>query len=150
MRRPTDLYEAHAWHRAVLAIIGDAQGVEAHRVLGEAIVAGDANVRIAEDEIKSGWFKRRLRKGCPWVPVRIWIHQVIDDAGELLEPERFACSVDGRAADPVEQWPRVCMSPIAEHEFEYLTALRAWQRVNEPEAWDPLKPVDLTRTAIEE
>jgi hypothetical protein len=98
---------------------------------------------------EAGWWQIRLvRKGC-WVPVRTWLEQDIGDDGELLSPDVLKCTVDGAEKDPRDVWQWICTRPIAEHEFLYLTDLRAWQRVNEPDAWDPYKPVDMTETPIE-
>ncbi len=102
-----------------------------------------------EGEAEAGWFKMRMVAGGPWIPVRIWLEQEVED-GELIAPEIMRGTVDGIAIDPRDVWDRCCDSPIAEHEWKYLTALRTWQKINEPELWDPYRPVDMTRTAIEE
>lgn len=105
---------------------------------------------VQEDQPEAGWWKRRMIKRGAWVPVRIWLEADVGDDGELLGPEVLKCTVDGEIVDPRDVWQFCCTRPIAEHEFRYLTDLRAWQRVHEPEAWDPYKPVDMTETAIEE
>lgn len=108
-----------------------------------------ARDEIREGDPEAGWWKMRLIRRGAWVPVRIWIEQEIDDAGELLAPQVVKCTVDGEVKDPREVWQWCCTRPIAEHEFDYMTALRAWQRINEPEAWDPYRPIDMTETPIE-
>lgn len=115
-----------------------------------AAMANDGRPPCFEDQAEAGWWKMRFVKRGPWVPVRIWLEQEIGDDGELLSPEVLKCTVDGEVRDPLEIWTRCWDRPIAEHEFRYLTDLRAWQRVHEPEAWDPYKAVDMTETAIEE
>lgn len=105
---------------------------------------------IHADQPEAGWYKTRLVKRGAWVPVQIWLVQDIGDDDELLSDEVLKCTVDGAEKDPRDVWQWCCRHAIAEHEFRYLTALRAWQRINEPEAWDPYKAVDINRTAIEE
>jgi hypothetical protein len=104
---------------------------------------------VHENDPRPGWWKMRIVKKGPWVPVKIWLEQDIDEGGELLGPEIVRCLVDGSSWDPRDAWLYCCNVPIAEHEFQYLTALRAWQRINEPELWDPYKPVDISQTPIE-
>lgn len=109
-------------------------------------LAGKA-VEVTHDP-QPGFFKRRLRPKCCWVPVRIWMRQETDDAGDLISDEKLLCTVDGEPRDPGDQWTYCCTDPISEREFNYLTRLRAWQRVNAPEEWDPFTPIDHTRTPI--
>jgi hypothetical protein len=104
---------------------------------------------VIEQDPQAGWYQIRLAKRGPWVPVRIWLEQETGDDGELLGPEILKCTVDGEEKDPRDVWQWCCTRPIAEHEFRYLSALRSWQKVNEPEAWDPYRQVDMTETPIE-
>jgi hypothetical protein len=108
-----------------------------------------AREEITEQDPQAGWWQIRLVKRGPWVPVRIWLEQEIGECGELLSPEVLKCTVDGAEKDPREVWQWCCTRPIEEHHFRYLTALRAWQRVNEPDRWDPYKAVDMAETPIE-
>lgn len=128
MRTPTSIEAQFAFHRRALA---------------------GARDTIVEDLPEVGFWKMRLVKRGAWVPVRIWLEQEIGDDGELLAPEVVKCTVDGAEKDPREVWQWCCTRPIAEHEFRYMTALRAWQRVNEPDAWDPYRAIDMTETTIE-
>lgn len=112
-------------------------------------IAGE-NPPVHVDEPRAGWFKIKLKTRCCWVPVRIWLEQETDEAGELIAPEVLKCTVDGELRDPCQVFNWCCRQVIEEHEFRYMTALRLWQRVNEPEAWDPYRPIDMTETPIEE
>jgi hypothetical protein len=113
-------------------------------------IAG-APQQLSENDPQCGWYKMRLCNRGPWVPVAITLDREIDEeTGELLSPEVIRCTVDGDAKDPIDVWSWCCTRPIAEHEFNYLTALRQWQRIHEPHLWDPYKPVDMTETPIEE
>lgn len=111
-------------------------------------IAGRAQA-IHEGEPNAGWYQTRLVARGPWVPVRIWLEQPVDDAGELEGPEILRCTVDGEIKDPVAVWVHCADRPIAEHYFAYMAALRSWQKINEPELWDPYQPVDINRTPIE-
>ena len=122
--------QLYAWHTAAVAA-GETGGPEIHG-----------------DEPQCGWFKCRLsKKGC-WVPARIWVAQVTDADGELTEPAVMHCEVDGDRKDPGERWTWICSNPITLREFEYLTRLRRWQRVNAPHEWDPMRPVDHLSTPV--
>jgi hypothetical protein len=129
MRQPTPIADSLAFHRRALA---------------------GAREEIREQDPECGFWKMRLSKRGCWVPVWIWLEQEIGDDGELLRPEVLKCTVDGQEKDPREVWQWCSQRAIDEPEFRYLTALRSWQRINEPEAWDPYRPIDMTETAIEE
>jgi hypothetical protein len=104
---------------------------------------------VIESEPQAGWYQLRRVKRGPWLPVKIWLVQEAGDDGELLAPEVLKATLDGDEIDPRDVWQWCCTHPIASHHFDYLTALRAWQRINEPDRWDPFKPVDMTETPIE-
>lgn len=127
IRRPTSSAAAYAWHRAAIA---------------------DGNDRLeitVTGEPECGWFKRKLVKGGPFVPARIWLDQWIDEAtGELLDDERLQCEVNGQYADAEEQWPWLCGNVITEAEYNYLTARNAyaaWYSPDEPAA-NPRQAID--------
>jgi hypothetical protein len=95
-------------------------------------VYGDPDVACTE-EPQCGWFKRRLVKGGPYVPARIWMFQWADDeSGDLVADEVLQCEVDGERADVNDQWPWLMSIPIAEHEFRYMEAVRLHCQVFEP------------------
>lgn len=126
MRHPTPIDELYAWHSAA--------------------IAGKSPTVTSDPQC--GWFKVPLVKGATPVPARIWCEQKIE-AGELIEPERLVCEVDGIARDPEEQWPWLCKRPIRVTEFEYLTQLRRWQRVNAPDEYAAARePVDHLSTPV--
>ncbi len=103
IRRPTSLASSLAWHRA--AVTGEEP--PRHDGLPEC-----------------GWFKRRMIKGGPWVPVRIYLARQIDSAtGELTEDERLRCEVEGLdGGDPAEHW--TYLTPITREEFNHLVDYR--------------------------
>jgi hypothetical protein len=112
MRQPTSTAEAYAWHRAALA--GDEPATD--------------------DTPQCGWFKRKMVRGGPWVPARIWLFSEIDDAtGELVTDEILQAEVGGRFADPEDLWPWVCGNPISEQDYRFLEATADWSRRNAPD-----------------
>lgn len=91
-----------------------------------------------------GFFKRRLVKGGPWVPVAIWIEAERDEAGDLLSDEVVKCTVDGRLVDVDSHWTYCAGSPITEAEFDYLSRVSSYAKASdkrEPLA-NPRKPID--------
>lgn len=101
-------------------------------------------------EVQCGWFKRRLVKGGPWVPARIWMDQPVDELGELCGDETLQCEVAGRWADPEDAWTWLCANPISEQEFKYLTALAEHCERHEPDhpAANPRKAIDHLSTPL--
>lgn len=96
------------------------------------------------DEPRAGFFQRRLVKGGPFVPARIWLHQDIGADGELLDDEVLRCEINGEPADPEEAWSYLCSAPISEERFRYLTARGEWSSFYAPTeaAANPRQPID--------
>jgi hypothetical protein len=126
LRKPTDIDAALRWHREALkGVFGDASPV-------------------TEDEPQVGWYKRRLVKGGPFVPARIWLEREIDEAGELVSDEILRCEVNSIAADPFREWVWLIKNPISETDFNYMKAVAshaAWYAPHEPQA-NPRKPIE--------
>jgi len=78
---------------------------------------------VHEDDPQCGWFKMREKKSGPWVPVRIWLHQPVENY-QLTGPEVLRGSVgtfsDDREADPVKMWTRCAKRPISPTEYNRL------------------------------
>lgn len=139
MRKPTTQADLLAWYRRALANTKK-QPIDRERT------------PVTLDP-QCGWFKRRLVRLGPWVPVRIWVEihdQPIDKAtGELCGDEKllWRCTVGGVEREPADEWLYVCEQPIDLEEFEYLTSLQRYAKNHdqrEPLA-DPKKPIDLGR-----
>lgn len=97
---------------------------------------------VRDDEPQAGWWRRQFVKRGPWVPVRIWLHQVIDpDTGELLEPEDVRCTVGNDRARARWHWPFCMANPITEVEYLRLLDLHT----HDPAYRAYRKPFDLTR-----
>ena len=102
IRQPTDLDAAYAWWRRS--------------------VSGERVPRI-EDEPMPGYFKRRMVRGGPFVPVAIWLEQEIDpETGELTAPEELRAISNGQPTDPVRAW--LYARPISLAEYDAMTGLR--------------------------
>lgn len=133
MRQPTSPTILLAWHsNAMLGVLGEGTGLDAN-------------------EPQPGWYKRRLVKGAVFVPARIYVEQIVDeDTGELVEDEKLCCEVNGRAEDPYEQWLWLCINPISQADFDYLTARGAWTKSYAPDepAAKPRQAVDWMKTPI--
>ena len=86
----------------------------------EAVAAGGREIARHDGDPQAGWFKGRMVKGGPWVPVRLWLHQSIDpDTGELDEPEKLMGEQNGRSINPALVW--TYLRPISLEEYEALT-----------------------------
>ena len=85
-------------------------------------VSGERVPRV-EDEPQCGYFKRRMVRGGPFVPVAIFLEQDIDpDTGELTAPEELRAIVNGNPADPIRVW--AYSRPISLAEYDALTGIR--------------------------
>lgn len=102
MRQPTPMSILFAWHRA--AIAGEAPPM--HEGLPEA-----------------GWYRTRMVKGGPFVPVEIRVEREIDlETGELAAPERLIATVDGMRRNPEAIW--TYLTPITREEHAALIQRR--------------------------
>lgn len=123
MRRPTSKDAAFRWWREAL----------------EGVAPPPIN-----EVPQAGFYRRRMVKGGPWVPVAIWIESVTDpETGELLQPEIIKCAVDGKVADPVNEWGYCCSQPVSERDFQRMVH-RVKHEMREG-SHAPFKPIDLLR-----
>jgi len=100
------------------------------------------------EEPQSGYFKSRLVRNGPFVPIRIhWGIPVIDGQEQDRSP-RWLVTVDG-AADFVETgdfgyrcnvlfdvarfWPWCARHPIEESEYDFLVAKSKWAKAHAPD-----------------
>lgn len=85
---------------------------------------------ITEDP-QPGFYKRKLVKGGPFVPVHIWlVLSQRDEAGDRMCDEKLFCAVDGRLVDVDLHWSYCCASPITEAEFDYLSKVSQYAKAN--------------------
>lgn len=147
MRQPTPAAIAFAWHADAVA--------QRELYRGRNVARGFAP---DHDGPQCGWYKVRVeRAGCD-VPARIWLYQPIDDdTGELCGDEVLRCEIDGRLvstddleAFEEERWPFLAHQPITQDEFDYLVALRRWQRANAPDELRDKRRIDHLETPIPE
>lgn len=96
MRQPTPDHVLYEWHRRALV---------------------EDRLPRQEDAPQCGWYRTRLVKGGPWVPVLIWCHRVYDeDTGELDEPESLRATIGAEPADPVRVW--LHCRPISQNAYQ--------------------------------
>ena len=85
-----------------------------------ACTHGTRKPRITQ-EPEPGFYRRRLVKGGPWVPVAIWYGPAPTDAeGTTLEDAPLLCVVDGKPADPQDTWLWVADNPVPRSEYDAL------------------------------
>lgn len=75
---------------------------------------GGSTLPIHEGEAHSGFWRRRSRKGGPFLPVAIWRENGV------------CCLVDGKPADASEQWSYCCRFPISEAHYRERIATGKW------------------------
>lgn len=97
MRQPTS--DPYAWWRRALA---------------------EPRTTRFEDEPQAGFYRRRVVRNGPFLPVEIRLRQVLDaETGDLAEPEVYEAEELGGRRDPYRIW--TSCRPISREEFEALT-----------------------------
>lgn len=103
MRTPSTYQQLFAWYRAALA---------------------DPRHPRHEGDPQCGFFRTRLVKNGPWVPVKITVEREVDPAtGELTADEKLICDVGGERRKPESVWTSV--RPITRAAYDALVAERA-------------------------
>jgi len=95
---------------------------------------------------QSGYFQRKLVRGGPFVPARIWREPHIDaETGQPSGMDVLRCEVGGKVRDPFAEWTRLSMTPIKKSDFEFGKADAAHAKKWRPDspAANPGKPIDL-------
>ena len=96
MRSATTPHIAFKWHRDMLA----------------------GKTPATTHEPQCGWFRRKLVKGGPFVPARIYLDQVTDpETGELTGDEVMRCEVNGEQREPDSEWTWLADKPISRTEY---------------------------------
>lgn len=71
------------------------------------------------DAPQAGYYQRRLQKGGPFVPARIWREPETDFMGKPTGKEVLRCEVGGQMRDANSEWGRLAMHPISEETYRY-------------------------------
>ena len=123
IRRPSSVAQLYAWWRGALA---------------------DPDAARHDGLPECGYYKRRLVRGGPWVPVRIFVERDIDPAtGELTAPERLVADVNGRREEPARHWTHLI--PITREEYGALL----YRQALIPALADVASPLDLTKEPLQ-
>lgn len=141
MRRPSDRNELYAWHAKAMAALAAVKKDDLKAVAAEAY---ELLPSIQEWSPQCGWFKAIFRRDAVAVPAKIFMKSVVDDDGELVEPELLMCEVGDAPVDVMEAWPKLCTRPISRAEYLYLMSVRTWAQEsapNQPQARDG-RPID--------
>jgi hypothetical protein len=122
IRQPSSFSQLYAWHRAYMA---------------------DGFPPYYDEFPECGWFKTKLVRGGPWVPVEIKVErEICPDTGELLGPEKLVAILDGMRRDAERIW--MSLKAISREEHDYLNSLRA----EIPAMAATMAKVDLSKGAI--
>lgn len=121
IRQPTPIDDQLAWWRRAL---------------------GDPKTPRHEGDPQPGYYRARMVKGGPFVPVRIWLDQSIDENGELTAPEELRAERNGWPVDPISAW--LSCRAIPRDEFDAL--VEAHQRDDIMAATHA--PINLAKTPI--
>ena len=89
-----------------------------------SLMIASSRTPVDAETPECGWYKTRMIKGGPWVPVVIWLKQEVDDEGRLTEPESLLCMVGGEYADAHRAWHSCCGRPITKAEWWILMDIK--------------------------
>ena len=78
----------------------------------------DSRTPRHDGEPQAGFYKRRMVKGGPFLPVEVRLTSVVDDAGELSEPETVTADQMGQKVNAVSIWTH--LRPISREEYAAL------------------------------
>lgn len=119
MRNPSTASQLYAWHQAAVS---------------------GARVQLHDGSPHCGWYKRKLVKGGPWVPVKIICKQTICNvSGELLCDEQLVMEVEGiDRGDPSDDW--TYLTPISKQDYERLMD----RRLRDSRMIDSTSKIDLS------
>lgn len=92
---------------------------------------------------EEGYYRARLVRGGPWVPIKIFQRASQPDRSPMWIAIR-----DGEFVDVFDVWPGCSGQRITEDEFNYLVALRQHQKIYGVSEGldDARKPVDFLTT----
>lgn len=117
-------------------------------------------MKITGDQPVAGFYKVRLVRGGPVVPVRIYWGRAIIDGEEQDRGFDWRCEIDGRTDRwerdddtdyrcrvPLEvdrAWPWCAREPVTVAEYQFLVSHAAWAKEHQPEhpKASPRKAVD--------
>lgn len=91
------------------------------------------------DQPQEGFYRTRLVRGGPYVPVHIWYGPPHDpETGEVLDrSHRWQALRNGQECDAAEVWNWCAGNPITEAEYRHMLAVKTWateHATTEPEA----------------
>ena len=123
IRQPTPFSDLYRWHR------GEIRGLMQARHDGEP---------------QCGWYRMRLVKGGPWVPVEIKCEREIDiETGELASDERLVAIVErSQRRNPLGIW--LSVRPISREAYDALM----WERAHDPKMLAVAAKLDLSAEAV--
>ncbi|MBI1213591.1 MAG: hypothetical protein GC190_19205 [Alphaproteobacteria bacterium] len=97
-----------------------------------------------------GFYQRRLVRGGPFVPARIWREPILGENGRTTGKDRIRCEVNGVEKDAQTEWGWLFQQPISEAEFKFQVADFSHAekyRPTDPKA-HPHKPIKLEDAPI--
>jgi len=112
---------------------------------------GPYSIPLIAEFPQQGYYKSRLVKRGPLVPVRIWSCQLVDiETGDLMADEEFMATAGGKSQDPYQIWSYCCDKPISEADYWHMVRDAAWCREHAPDdpAANPRQPVNMLTAPI--
>lgn len=96
---------------------------------------------------EEGFYRGRMVKNGPWVPIRIWYQFPLDPVtGEELDRSgEWKALRLGQEIHPLDVWPFCSSERISESEYEFLLADHQWHAAYDPDAPQarPRDPINL-------
>ena len=97
---------------------------------------------VQESNPRCGFYKRRLAKDGPWLPIAFWRN--VDD--------HIVCCFEGKLVDPVAHWTFVAKYPVSETSYRHHIRSGHWpdERPEAPRSNMPSDPFEVLKLEVED
>lgn len=105
---------------------------------------------IDMNDPQEGFYKCKMVKGGPWVPVKIWMQDGSrnPDTNDLESDQFLRAMRNGQDISPFDIWTWCAEHPITEQRYLYMIAAAEWDLENNPDSpfANPRKAIDISKT----
>jgi DNA polymerase-1 len=115
------------------------------------IAASNIAIRELPNDPQDGFFQRKLVKGGPWVPARIWRDAEKDFVTDQETGfDVVKCEVAGKPRHPLKEFDALGRYPITKEKFDHLMAVGNWAKTYAPNSSEanPTQPIDWNKEPL--
>ena len=115
------------------------------------IAASNIAIRELPNDPQDGFFQRKLVKGGPWIPARIWRDAEKDFVTDQETGfDVVKCEVAGKPRHPLKEFDALGRYPITKEKFDHLMAVGNWAKTYAPNSSEanPTQPIDWNKEPL--